>query len=212
MAEVTVNVKANTSQATNEVDNLNDALNQTEQSADDLSDSLERQEARIKTLGGAINIVGGSVELLAGSLALSGVLTEEQVEQFEAAAVGAIAFADGAKRVFEGYKELSEGIKAYGGAAKVAQAVQARFNATILANPYVAAAAALAAVAAAVYLFIKASDDEEAQLERATQARERYNQQLTIEQSNRIALLRAQGATAVEVAKEEEEIARQAME
>ncbi len=212
MAEVIVNVKANTGQATNEVDDLNDSLNQAEQSADDLSDSLERQEARIKTLGGAINIVGGSVELLAGSLALSGVLTEEQVEQFEAAAIGAIAFADGAKRVFEGYKELSEGIKAYGGAAKVAQAVQARFNATILANPYVAAAAALAAVAAAVYLFIKASDDEEAQLERATQARERYNQQLTIEQSNRIALLRAQGATAVEVAKENEEIAKQAMD
>ena len=62
MAEVTVNVKANTSQATNEVDNLNEALNQTEQSADDLSDSLERQEARIKTLGGAINIVIGNYD------------------------------------------------------------------------------------------------------------------------------------------------------
>lgn len=212
MAEVIVNVKANTGQATNSVDDLNDSLNRTEQSADDLSDSLERQEARIKTLGGAINVVGGSVELLAGGLALSGALTEEQVEQFESAAIGAIAFADGAKRVFEGYKELSEGIRAYGGAAKVAQAIQARLNLTILANPYVAAAAAIAAVTAAVYLFISSSEDEEAQLERARQARERYNQQLTIEQSNRIALLRATGATAVQVAKEEEEIAKQAFE
>ena len=212
MAEVIVNVKANTGQATNSVDDLNDSLNRTEQSADDLSDSLERQEARIKTLGGAINVVGGSVELLAGGLALSGALTEEQVEQFESAAIGAIAFADGAKRVFEGYKELSEGIRAYGGAAKVAQAIQARLNLTILANPYVAAAAAIAAVTAAVYLFISSSEDEEAQLERVRVARENYNKQLQIEESNRIALLRASGADAVAIAEAEEEAVRRAFE
>ena len=178
MAEVIVNVKANTGQATQEVNNLDDALNNAEQSADDLSSSLERQEARIKTLGGAINIVGGSVEVLAGSLALSGALTEEQVEQFEAAAIGAIAFADGAKRVFEGYKELSEGIRAYGGAAKIAQAIQARFNATILANPYVAAAAAIAALTAGIYFFIKAQEDEEEQVETTTEKLKRQREEL----------------------------------
>ena len=159
MAEVVVNVKANTGQATNEVDDLNSSLNKTEQSAEALSDSLEKQEARIKTLGGAINLVGGSVELLAGSLAVSGALSEEQAAQFEAAAVGAIAFADGAKRVFEGYKELNEGLKAYGGFAKAAQLAQSKFNKAVLANPYVAVAAALAALTAGIVAYRVANDE-----------------------------------------------------
>ena len=106
MAEVIVNVKANTTQATDNVDQLNDSLNETADAAAKAERELEAQEARIKTLGGAINVLGGSVELLVGGLALSGIATEEQVEKFETAAVGAIAFADGAKRVFEGVKEL----------------------------------------------------------------------------------------------------------
>ena len=203
MATVTVNVQANTGDATQDINKLDNALNQANTSAEDLSDSLERQEARIKTLGGAINLVGGSVEVLAGGLAATGALSEEQAEQFETAAIGAIAFADGAKRVFEGYKELSEGIRAYGGAAKVAQAIQARFNTTLLANPYVAAAAAIAAVTVAVVALIKAQDDEEAQLERLEIARERYNKQLAIEESNRLALLKVSGASAVELAEAE---------
>ena len=203
MATVTVNVQANTGEATQDINKLNSALNQTEQTADDLSSSLEKQEARIKTLGGAINIVGGSVELLAGTLAATGALTEEQTERFQTAAVGAIAFADGAKRVFEGYKELSEGIKAYGGAAKLARTAQAALNTTILANPYVAAAAAIAAVTAAVVLLIKSQDNEEEQLKRLEIARERYNKQLAIEETNRLALLKASGASALVLAKEE---------
>ena len=203
MATVTVNVQANTGDATNDINQLDNALEGADKAAKDLSNSLEKQEARIKTLGGAINIVGGSVELLAGGLALSGALTEEQAEQFETAAIGAIAFADGAKRVFEGYKELSEGIRAYGGAAKVARTAQAALNKTILANPYVAAAAAIAAVTIAVVALIRAQDDEEAQLKRLEIARERYNKQLSIEETNRLALVKASGADAVELAKEE---------
>ena len=203
MATVTVNVQANTGDATNDINQLDNALEGADKAAKDLSNSLEKQEARIKTLGGAINIVGGSVELLAGSLALSGALTEEQAEQFETAAIGAIAFADGAKRVFEGYKELSEGIRAYGGAAKLARTAQAALNKTILANPYIAAAAAIAAVTIGVIALIRAQDDEEAQLERIAEARERYNKQLVIEENNRLRLLKAQGASAKTLAEEE---------
>jgi hypothetical protein len=44
-------------------------------------------------------LLGGSVELLSWSaFVLSGAATEEQAKKFEAAALGAIAFADGAKR------------------------------------------------------------------------------------------------------------------
>ena len=152
MATVTVNVQANTGDATQDINQLDAALDGAGKSAEELTDSLEGQEKRIKTLSGAINIVGGSVELLAGSLALSGVLTEEQTEKFEGAALGAIAFADGAKRVFEGYKELSE-------ASKLATKAQLANNAAVLANPYIAAAAAIAAVSAAIFLLIQRTRD-----------------------------------------------------
>ena len=203
MATVTVNVQANTGDATQDINQLDSALEGADVAAEQLNNSLEKQEARIKTLGGAINIVGGSVEVLAGGLAVTGALSEEQAEQFQTAAIGAIAFADGAKRVFEGYKELSEGIRAYGGAAKIARTAQAALNKTILANPYVAFAAAVAAVTIAVIALIKSQDDEEEQLKRLEIARERYNKQLSIEETNRLALLKAQGLSGVELAKEE---------
>lgn len=159
MATVTVNVQANTSDATQDINNLDKALDGAANEAEKLNNALEAQENRIKTLGGAINVVGGSVEVLAGGLALTGGLTEEQAERFESAAIGAIAFADGTKRVFEGVKELNEGLKNYGGIAGIAAKATGRLNAIIRANPYIAAATALAAVTAAVYAFIKANDE-----------------------------------------------------
>ena len=89
MATVTVNVNANTGDATQDINQLDKALEGADVAAEQLNNSLEKQEARIKTLGGAINIVGGSVEVLAGSLALTGALSEEQAEKFESAAIGA---------------------------------------------------------------------------------------------------------------------------
>ena len=217
MAQVTVNVNAKTGEATQEINNLDNALNDADASAEKLNDSLESQEKRIKTLSGAINIVGGSVELLAGSLALSGALTEEQVAQFEAAAVGAIAFADGAKRIFEGYKELSE-------ATKLATAAQKANNLAVLANPYVAAAAALAALTAGIYLFVQsrkveiteenrrtgALNEARKAAEKATIAQDEFNRALEIEQNrveNSIKVLKAQGATIEEIFEAEKALA-----
>ena len=165
MATVTVNVQANTSDATQDVNKLDTALEGAEKSAEELSSSLEKQEARIKTLGGAINIVGGSVELLAGSLALTGALTEEQAQRFESAAIGAIAFADGSKRVFEGVKELNEGLSGLGGIAGVATKAFNRLKLAILANPYLAIGAAIATAAAAIYTFIQATKDADEEAE-----------------------------------------------
>lgn len=161
MATVTVNVQANTSDATQDVNQLDNALEGADKAAEGLNNSLEKQEARIKTLGGAINIVGGSVEVLAGSLALSGALSEEQAEKFESAAIGAIALADGTKRVFEGVKELNEGLSGLGGITGVVTKAFARLRAAALANPYVALAAGLALVGVAVAKFIKDTKDEE---------------------------------------------------
>ena len=178
MAEVIVNIKANTGQATAGVDDLNDSLNKTEQSADDLSASLAKQEARIKTLDGAINLIGGTVEVLAGGLALTGALTEEQAENFQAAAVGAIAFADGTKRILDGYKSLNEGLASYGGITGAATKATKALNAAVLANPWVAVAVGVAALTAAIYLYVEATDE-------ATEAQERLaRQQAATAQAN----------------------------
>jgi len=200
MATVTVNVQANTSDATQDINKLDDALNKTEQSADDLSDSLEQQEARIKTLGGAINLVGGSIEVLAGGLALTGALSEEQAEKFEAAAVGAIAFADGTKRIFEGYKELSEGLKAYGGISGAATKATKFLNAAIKANPAVAIATALAALVVGIYAYITATDKATEAADRERNALIKLNEERQQGLSRDIALRRAQGASIEELA------------
>ena len=161
MAEVVVNITANTGQATDGVDNLNKSLNQTDQSAAALETTLKKQEAQIKIIDGAINLLGGSVELLAGGLALSGAVTEEQAKQFETAAIGAIAFADGAKRTLDGIKNLNEGLKVYGGVAGVAKKAQVALNAAVLANPWVALAAVVAAVGVALVVYYNSQLDAE---------------------------------------------------
>ena len=154
MAEVVVKVVADSKQATKNVDELNDALEDTGKAAEKASEEINVAEGRIKALGGAINIVGGSVEVLAGGLALSGALTEEQAERFEAAAVGALVFADGAKRVFEGVKELKEGIQLLGGAQKIATVATKAFGiATKIAlGPIGIAIAAIGLITTAIIL------------------------------------------------------------
>lgn len=156
MSEVIVNLGANTSQATAAVEELNNDIKGLGKSTEkvnadqeQLEKTLKKQEATIKTIDGAINLLGGSVELLAGSLVLSGAATEEQAKEFEAAALGAIALADGAKRTFDGIKSLNEGLAATGGLTATLKTQFQSLYKTILANPFVALAATLAAVAVA---------------------------------------------------------------
>jgi hypothetical protein len=161
--------------------------------------SLQKQDAKIKAIGGSINILGGSVELVVGSLGLIGV-DEKIVGQFQKAAVSAIAFADGAKRVFEGYKEITEAKKIFSTITKAETVAEAAnttatvanttatvagtaatntantatkaLNATILTNPYVIAAAAVAALVAGIYLLVKAQNENNNELEREKKLRE----------------------------------------
>lgn len=112
----------------------------------DAGQEISKLENNIKTLDGAINLVGGSVEVLAGSLALTGAVTEEQAERFEAAAVGAIALADGSKRALEGFKILATETKVFTGLQRV-------LNRVLNANPIFLIAGAVAAVGAAYIAF-----------------------------------------------------------
>jgi hypothetical protein len=148
---------------TRELKKLEEQFNQTEQ-------DLKSQEANIKLLGGAINILGGAVETTVGTLGLLG-LDEEVVGEFEKAALGAIAFADGTKRIFEGYKELQEGvqlandlIKKQGLATKILTGIQAAYNAVMNANPIFIIITVLAAVTVGIYALSKALADDTEEL------------------------------------------------
>ena len=118
----------------------------------DASQDISRLENNIKTLDGAINLVGGSIEVLAGSLALTGAVTEEQAERFEAAAVGAIALADGSKRALEGFKILATETKLF-------TQLQVVLNRVLNANPIFLIAGAVAAVSAAYIAFRNSQRD-----------------------------------------------------
>jgi len=81
---------------------------------------INQLEGSIKVLDGAVNLIGGGLETLAGGLALSGALSKEQAEQFEGLAIGAIAFADGAKRTLDGVVNLQEGFTKLAAGSKAA--------------------------------------------------------------------------------------------
>ena len=161
MADVNVKLGVDAQGA---VEGFNKTTKAAEGAADatqDLGKSLEKQEARIKTLDGAINLLGGSVELLAGGLAATGLVTKENAEEFQTATLAAIAFADGSKRVLDGYKSLSEGLKAYGGISGVATKATKALNAAIRANPAVAIAVGVAALTAAIYAYVTSTSAAE---------------------------------------------------
>ena len=115
----------------------------------DAEQSVERLERNIATLDGAINLVGGSIEVLAGGLALAGAVTDEQAERFQSAAVGAIALADGSKRIIEGYKTLAT-------QTKVLTVVQRIYNAVMAVNPLFLIVTVIAAVTLGVIALTKA--------------------------------------------------------
>lgn len=160
MAELIVDLKANTGQATAAVNELNEGIKDVGKSTEkvntdqkQLEATLKQQESTIKVIDGAINLLGGSVELLAGSLVLSGAASKEQAEEFEKAALGAIAFADGAKRTVDGVKSLNEGLAASGG---IIGTVTKGFNAlkvAIVSNPFTAVAVAIGAVVTALLIY-----------------------------------------------------------
>ena len=103
---------ATTATATGEVDiKVNSGASEAE---------INKLEGSIKVLDGAVNLVGGSIETLAGSLALSGAISKEQAEEFEALTVGAIAVADGAKRTLDGVVNLQDGLGKLGKESKLA--------------------------------------------------------------------------------------------
>lgn len=102
----------------------------------------DNAERNIAAFQGAIDVLGGSLEVAVGGLALFGV-NEEQIEGIESAALGAIAFADGSKRLADGLVALAQN-------TNIASKAQAAFNAIANLNPYILAGTAIVATIAAV--------------------------------------------------------------
>jgi hypothetical protein len=190
MAELIIDLKANASQATNAVNELNEGVKglgkSTEKVNSDqvqLEATLKKQEQSIKIIDGAVNLLGGSVELLAGSLVLSGAASKEQAEEFEKVALGAIAFGDGLKRTVDGVKNLNEGLAASGG---IIGTVVKGFNAlkaAVIANPFTAVAVALAAVVSALLIYNETTKESTEDTEEYKKAVEGLNKSLREQQA-----------------------------
>ena len=218
-------VEGDSKSAQQAYNDLGNAADNAATSTEKVSDSTEKAEGRIKVLGGAINLLGGSVEVLAGGLALTGAVTEEQAEKFQTAAVGAIAFADGSKRVLEGAKELREGFKLLGNTTKITTAITQGFGVAmkVAMGPVGIALLAIGALSAAI-VFLKdkfeavnkvaqffgkifqsvaefvglAASEEEKFAEASAKNAERLDYETK--------LLRAQGASIEEVTKKQREL------
>jgi len=145
--------------------------------------NLDVVEARIKTIGGAINILGGAVETTVGLLGMVGV-DEKQTKKFQEMATSAIALADGTKRIFEGYKELREAMELFTKAQVAQTAAQQASNTAavtgagafdklriaMIKNPITAIVVGLTALAGAIYLFSQRTSEAEEQQQKFNDA------------------------------------------
>ena len=174
----------------------------------DAGQDINKLENNIKTLDGAVNLVGGSVEVLAGALAITGAVSEENAEKFQSAAIGAIALADGSKRILEGYKTLAT-------ETKVLTTVQRIYNTVLKANPIFILLGVLTAVTLGVIAFTAAQNKGKTAAEKSAEALEKQEEALkalNAEQKLALELLSAQGASTEEVLEKQVENAKELLE
>ncbi len=148
------------------VDRNSDAFKELSGNAQKVTKELEKVNNEIEGLtadkkfqaaDGAIKLMGGSLAAVVGTLGVFGV-ESEVLGQFEEKAASAIAVAIG-------FKDVSEGIGQMRTALKGAIPAMKSLNLTMLANPYVAAAAAIVAVGTALYFMATSTTEEEERLE-----------------------------------------------
>ena len=162
----------------------------------DAEQQVSRLENNIKTLDGAINLVGGSIEVLAGGLALAGAVTEEQAERFQTAAVGAIALADGSKRIIEGYKTLAT-------ETNILSKAQKLYNFVLNANPLGLVIIAATALAGAYLLLRNRTDASTEAAKRSRTARLAELDAIDDVAAANLRLARAKGASEEDIKKAE---------
>lgn len=97
-----------------------EGMNAQTTAAEQAAAAQEALDGRIKILQGSVGILGGAIEATVGALALSNSVSKKATEAFEGAAIGVIAFADGASRTLTGVKDLQEGLVKLSSTSKLA--------------------------------------------------------------------------------------------
>ena len=176
MADKEYNIKigADTKTATQDIDNLNTALDGTAAALTDVNTvakktgdglknvgnsvpDIENAEKAIKSLEGVTKLAAGGIAASAGALALFGA-EGEKLKELEVKVQGAIAVALGVREAAEGAVILVQQRrfiqeKALQAATKVSIAVQTAYNAVLALNPIALVVLAIAAlVASLIYL------------------------------------------------------------
>jgi len=176
MADKEYNIKigADTKTATQDIDNLNTALDGTAAALTDVNTvakktgdglknvgnsvpDIENAEKAIKSLEGVTKLAAGGIAASAGALALFGA-EGEKLKELEVKVQGAIAVALGVREAAEGAVILVQQRrfiqeKALQAATKVSIAVQTAYNAVLALNPIALVVIAIAGlVAALIYL------------------------------------------------------------
>lgn len=113
--------------ALNEVDNTTKSVSN---STEVLNESFDHSVDRVQGFKGAVDVLGGSVEVLVGGLGLLGA-QPAWLEQMEDGAMNALAFADGISRLADGITEVRSFMKSYTTATKAnTVAIKAQDTAT----------------------------------------------------------------------------------
>jgi hypothetical protein len=173
----------------------------------------------MRTSQATARLLSGSIQIASASFATFGIQNEEVTKT--------LLRVQTAAQLAGGIKDFARGISGLASATRLATTAQLGFNAAMLANPYVLAAAAVVALVAAVVVYASSTDDatmseEEineaiketteslAQNEKALdsnrqQLERRYSAQERIIERE-IALLKAKGASEAEIAKKQDEL------
>jgi len=201
------------------LDEIDSKLNKLNSAYESATGKAKKFEQSQKTLEGVSKTIAGSINIATSALATFGIQNEE-VSKALLKVQAAAALATGIKDLQEGYRALTSGLN-------IAKIAQIGFNTAMLANPYVLAAAAVAALVVGIVAYASTTDDaamSEEELKKAIEeTNEALEQQSKVLDSNRqklekrysaeekliqnqIDLLRARGATEAEIAKKEDEL------
>lgn len=155
---------------TKEINKNTDAQEDLGKKTSDASNLIKKQNRDVKALDGSIKLLGGALQTTIGSMAVFGI-SSENIKSIEAATLGSIALANGAKQTLDGIKGLNTAFKEVGGiagfvaenfnkaaiatrlqsaATRVATGVQAAFNAVMALNPVAIVVISIGALFAAV--------------------------------------------------------------
>jgi len=138
-------------------DNIPQDINDASDSVDNFEKKLVSTRDVMKGSQATARLLSGSIQVASAAFATFGAKSEE-VEK-------TLLKVQAASQLAGGIRDLARGFGGLGSAFNVARTAAASFNATLLANPYVLAAAAIIAVGTALFAlsggFSKAEDDTE---------------------------------------------------